>query len=142
MVVVLHLLWIMPWFVKRVRRHNELRDAIRDLAALVWRYVHHELIIQDSSNEHDVLVADLGICGVWQPQAEALFDINMDTQSYQSHSPQTILASAEAEKKRKYSTACSDHCASFTPLCFSVDGLLSCEADVFLKQLANHLFDT
>ena len=26
--------------------------------------------------------------------------------------------------------------------CFSVDGLLSCEADVFLKQLANHLFDT
>ena len=80
-----------------------------------------------------------------QPQAEALFDIHgIDTyaQSYQSHSPQTLLISAEAEKKCKYSTACSDHRASSTPLCFSVDGLLDCEADVFLKQMVNHLFDT
>ena len=92
------------------------------MAALVWRHVHREPIIQDSSNEHDALVVDLGIRGVWQPQAEALFDIcviDTDAQSYQSHSPQTVLASAEAEKKRKYSTACSDRRASFTPLCFS-----------------------
>ena len=53
-----------------------------------------------------------------------------------------ISITGEAEKKRKYSTACSDRRASFTPLCFSVDGLLGCEADVFLKQLANRLFDT
>ena len=128
-----------------IQRHNELRDAIGDLAALVWKHVHHEPIIQDSSNEHDALVADLGIRGVWQPQAEVLFDIHVidtDAQSYQSHSPQSVLASAEAEKKRKYSTACSDCRASFTPLCFSVDGLLGCEADVFLKQLANRVFDT
>ena len=87
----------------------------------------------------------MGIRGVWQPQAEALFDIRVidtDAQSYQSHSPQSVLAFAEAEKKRKYSTACSDRRASFTPLCFFVDGLLGCEADVFLKQLANRLFDT
>ena len=67
-----------------IQRHNELRDAIGDLAALVWRHVHGEPIIKDSSNGHDALVADLGICGVWQPQAEALFDICMidtDTQS-------------------------------------------------------------
>ena len=115
------------------------------MAALVWRHVHREPIIQDSSNEHEALVADVGIRGVWQPQAEALFDIGVidtDAQSYQSHSPQTVLASAEAEKKCKYSTACSDRRASFTPLCFSVDGLLGCGADVFLKQLANRLFDT
>ena len=55
--------------------------------------------------------------------------------------PQSVSASAEAEKKRKYSTACSDRRANFAPLCFSVDGLLGCEADVFLKQLANRLFD-
>ena len=46
------------------------------------------------------------------------------------------------EKKRKYPTACSDCHASFTQLCFSIDGLLGCEVDVFLKQLANRLFDT
>ena len=128
-----------------IQCHNELRDVIGDLAALVWRHVHREPIIQDSSNEHDALVADLSIHGVWQPQAKALFDIrviNTDAQSYQSHSPQSVLASAEAEKKHKYSTTCSDRHASFTPLCFSVDGLLGCEADVFLKQLANHRFDT
>ena len=104
-----------------IQHHNELRDAIGDLAALVWRHVHREPIIQDSSNEHDALVADLGIHGVWQPQAEALFDIcviDTDAQSYQSHSPQSVLASAEAEKKHKYSIACSDHLASFTPLFF------------------------
>ena len=128
-----------------IQRHNELRDAIGDLAALVWRHVHCEPIIKDCSNEHHALVADLGIHGVWQPQAEVLFDIRVidtDAQSYQSHSPQSVLASAEAEKKCKYSTACSDRRASFTPLCFSIDGLLGCEADVFLKQLANRLFDT
>ena len=119
-----------------IQHHNELRNAIRDLASLIWRHVHCELIIQDSSTEHDAQVADLGIHGMGQlqPQAEALFDIHrIDTyaQSYQSHSPLTVLISAEAEKKHKYSTACSDHCASSTPMCFSVDGLLDCEADVF-----------
>ena len=68
--------------------------------------------------------------------------IDTNAQSYQSHSPQSVLASAEVEKKCKYSTAFSDHCASFTPLCFSVDGLQGCEADVLLKQLVNRLFDT
>ena len=60
-----------------IQRHNELRDAIGDLVALVWRHVHHELIVQDSSNEHDALVADLDIHGMWQPQAETLFDIRV-----------------------------------------------------------------
>ena len=110
-----------------IQHHNELRDAFGDLAAIVWKHVHCELIIQDSSNEHDALVADLDIRGVWQPQADVLFDIRVidtSTQSYQSHSPQTVLASAEAEKICKYSTACSDCHASFNQLFFSVDGLL------------------
>ena len=66
----------------------------------------------------------LGIHGVWQPQAEALFDIRVidtDAQSYQSHSPQAVLASAGAKRKHKYSIACFDRRASFTPLCFSID---------------------
>ena len=34
-----------------------------------------------------------------------------------------VLGSAEVEKKRKYLQACQDRCATFTPLCVSVDGM-------------------
>ena len=52
------------------------------------------------------------------------------------------MASAEEDKKRKYSNACADRRASFTPLCLSVDGLLGGEAEVFLRQLANCLTES
>ena len=50
-----------------------------------------------------------------------------------------MLASAEAEKKRKYCDACTEHRATFTPLCFSVDGLAGDEAACFLKHLGRSL---
>ena len=31
-----------------IQRHNEIRDAIGDLAALVWGSVRHEPIVQDA----------------------------------------------------------------------------------------------
>ena len=46
-----------------------------------------------------LLIADLGVRGVWQPQTMALFDlcvIDTDAKSYLSHSPGAVLASAEA----------------------------------------------
>ena len=61
-----------------------------------------------------------------------LFDIRVvDTNalSYMSHSPAAVLASASADKKRKYYATSSDHHATFTPLCSLVDGL---EANCFL----------
>ena len=58
-----------------IQRHNEICDAVDDLAALVWKHVHCEPVVWEASSEYDALVADLGICGVWEPQAEALFDI-------------------------------------------------------------------
>ena len=83
----------------------------------------------------EALITDLGARGVWEPLAMALFDIHMvdtDAKSYLSHSPVAVLASAEAEKKRKYCDACTEHHATFTPLCFSVDGLVGDEAACFL----------
>ena len=74
-----------------------------------------------------MLVADIGVRGVWQYQSVVLFDIcvvDTDALSYLSWSPTVVLASAEAEKKRKYCAASSDCCATFTPLCFLVDGLV------------------
>ena len=88
------------------------------------------------------LIADLRIHGVWQPQVDVLFDVrvtDVDAPSYCSRSPQAVLFSAEAEKKCKYMEACSACHASFTPLCFSIDGMFGTEADFFLHRLAEWL---
>ena len=50
-----------------------------------------------------------------------------------------MLVSAEAEKKIKYCDACTERCATFTPLYFSVDGLVGDEAACFLKYLGRSL---
>ena len=61
------------------QRHNEVRDATGDIAALAWGQVKREPIIKEGSVDphEEGLVADLAIRGVWQPQAEALFDIHV-----------------------------------------------------------------
>ena len=73
------------------------------------------------------LIADLGVKGVWTPQAEALFDVRVtdtDASSYVNHSVAAVLASAEEEKKRKYLSAAESRRSSFTPFIVSVDGAL------------------
>ena len=103
-----------PWFGAQVRREPIVKDA------------------QDDSGE--VLIADLGVRGVWLPQSEALFDIQIidtDTQSYLSQPPTSVLLTTKNEKKRKYSAASVARRAHFTPLCFSVDGVAGPEAAFF-----------
>ena len=83
------------------RRHNEVRDAIDDLASLVWGQVQREPIICEVTVDgtcDETLIADLRIRGVWQPQVDAVFDVHVvdtDALSYQSRSPETVLRSAE-----------------------------------------------
>lgn len=60
----------------------------------------------DSGNSS--LVADIAICGIWQRQAMALFDVHVldtDSKSYLHCPPQSLIATAEREK-RKNSMAC------------------------------------
>ena len=126
-------------------RHNEVRDTIGDLSSLVWKQVQKEPIVRESTiddSTSETLIADLRVCGVWEPRVDAIFDVGVvdtDAPSYCSRSPQAVLRSAEVERKGKYSLACQARHASFTPLCFSVDGLLGGEANFFLKCLADHL---
>ena len=90
------------------QRHNEVRDALGDLAALGYREVVPERIVCDGDNDSPALIADLGVRGVWIPQGEALFDVRVvdtDAASYVNRSVSTVLASAEEEKKRKYLSA-------------------------------------
>ena len=100
--------------------------------------------MDDPSSE--TLIAYVRIHDVWQSQVDALFDVRVvdtDAPSYQSRSPQAVLRTAEVEKRRKYGArygaACLARRASFTPLCFSVDGLFGSEADYFLRRLADSL---
>jgi len=95
-----------------------------------------------SSDGTDALIADLCVCGAWEPQTKALFDISVvdtDAQSYCAHTPHNVLSTAEGEKRRKYLQACQDQCSTFTPPCVSVDGMLGPEAEFFVKRMSDFL---
>ena len=58
----------------------------------------------DGNEVFRALIADLGVRGVWIPQAEALFDVRVadtDVASYVDCYVSAVLASAEEEKKCK-----------------------------------------
>ena len=97
---------------------------------------------QSASSDGGTLVADLCIRGVWVPQAEVLFDIRVvdtDARSYRNRTPLAVLCSAEHHKKLKYSQACQNRRATFTPLVLSVNGMMGCEAAAFFRQIADLL---
>ena len=124
-----------------VQQHNEIRDAIGDLAALLWGQVKREPAVSKDGDD-GTLVANLVVHGVWSPQSEALFDMcitDTGAQSYLGYAPASILFQAEDEKKQKYVAAANACRAHFTPLCFSVDGLTGSEAACFIKRLATGL---
>ena len=127
-----------------IQRHNEIRDCVGDIAAQVWTQVVREPIVREAETQVDDsgLRLDLGVRGVWQPQAEALFDfkvIDTDAPSYSNRSPESVLESGAQEKKRIYRQAVEDRRGTFTPFVTSVDGLLHREAEHFLKRMAMHM---
>ena len=79
--------------------------------------------------------------GVWQPQAEALFDIRVidtDAQSHAHRSVKAVLATAE-EKKIKYNQASQAHHASFSPFVLMMNGLMAREARFVVQRIARAL---
>jgi len=125
-------------------RHNEIRDALGDLSALVWSNVRKEPIIREANDVENApaLIADLGVRGVWQPQCDALFDIcvvDTDAPSYLSRTIPSILKNAEGQKKQKYHAACDIRRASFTPIVVTTDGIFGMEAKIFIKRLSERL---
>ena len=125
-----------------IQHHNEVRDALGDLAALAYKDVIREPVVREGSDDAPALIADLGVRGVWLPQIEALFDIRVtdaDVPSYVSRSVANVLTMAEEEKKRKYLTAAEARRGSFSPFVVTVDGALGPEAVLFLRRLAEKL---
>ena len=125
-------------------RLNEFRDAIGDLASLVWKDVQREPVIREYNpqDETPALIADLFGRGVYVRQGGACFDIRVsdtDAISYQNRSLMSVLHSAETEKKTKYSDACQERHMSFTPLVVPVDGMLAPKFASFLRRLGEAL---
>jgi len=117
-----------------IQRHNEVRDALGDLASIAFRDVIREPIVRDADPVRGLpaSVADLGVIGLWVDQTEALLDIlvmDTDAQSYTSRTVDSVLLSAENEKKKKYLDAVEARHASFTPFVTSIDGVLAREAN-------------
>ena len=103
---------------------------------MAWNNVVKEPIIQEPSLNppNEGLITDLVVQGVWQRQCTAMFDVHLvdsNSPSYSDQSPQSVLASAEREKKRKYIAACQSHHCSFMPLCLTIDGLVGVEMKTF-----------
>ena len=75
-----------------VQGHSEIRDAIGDLAALAWEQAKHETVVAEAGDQHgETLIADLCVCGVYLPQAEALFDICVIDNVAQSYLHYTLM---------------------------------------------------
>ena len=92
------------WLI--IQWHNEGRDALGDLASIEFRDVIREPIVKDADPVRGLpaLVADLGVRGLWAAQTEALLDIRVmdtDAQSYTSSTVDSVLLSAENEKKKR-----------------------------------------
>ena len=125
-------------------QHNEVRNAVGDLASLVWKDVQREPVIREYNpqDETPALIADLFCRGVYVRQGGASFDIRVsdtDAISYQNRSPMSVLHSAEVEKKTKYSDAYQERHMSFTSLVVSVDGMLAPEFTSFLRRIGEAL---
>ena len=124
------------------QRHNEIKDLLGDLSCLAWPYTQKEPLIREHSENQKALRADLLIRGVWSPQETASFDIRVrdtEAKSYSNRNPEDVLESCADEKRRKYSKACHEKHIAFTPLIFSVDGMMARESKIFLRRLADRL---
>ena len=112
---------------------------------MVWTQTVKEPVEKDGCTSNppiETLVADIDARGVWHPWVLTLFDIRIvdtDAPSHLVKSPQTILRTAEREKKLKYGQACKDCHSNFTLLYVSVGGLVGLEMNTFLQHLAQRL---
>ena len=107
--------------------HDQLRDQCVALADLAWGGVNVEPLVKEQSGRmKKELRADFSVRGVWEDQRVAYFDnriSNADAPSRldRNSSWKTTLNIAASEKKSKYSKACEDIRASFTPLACTTD---------------------
>jgi hypothetical protein len=137
-----------------IHRHNDLVTTWGQLCgqALTPSTVTDEPLIQPSRDTPMAettqtvpapeLRGDLAVHGFWTKGQTAIFDVRItdtDQPSNCNTNPSKVLLRHEKEKKDKYGALCIARRRTFTPLVFSVDGLLGKEATAASKRLASCL---
>ena len=106
--------------------------------------VSHILDVIDNKNP-EVIRGDRGdilFRNFWQNGTYSVVDVHMtdcDAPSYNSVTSIKCLAKHEQAKKKKYLQACLAQRMHFTPLVFSVDGMMGQEMEAFVKRFGKHL---
>jgi hypothetical protein len=89
------------------------------------------------------LRSDLAVHGFWTRGQTAIFDVRITDTDQPSNrntaDPAKVLLRHEKEKKEKYGALYIAGRRTFTPLVFSIDGLLGKEATAASKRLASTL---
>ena len=137
-----------------LHRHNDLVTSWGQLCsqAHTTSSVSDEPLIQPSRNipvegttrtePSPELRGDLVVHGFWTRSQTAIFDVRItdtDQPSNRNTDPAKVLLRHEKEKKNKYGALCIARRRTFTPLVFSIDGLLGKEAKAATKRLASSL---
>lgn len=137
-------------------RHNDLSSEWQELCAqaLSPSAVSDEPLIHNGQGQQEggagvglteplpEIRGDVSAHGFWSRGTTAIFDIRVtDTEcpSQRGQDSGAILKRHEAEKKRKYLAHCERQRKHFTPLVFSVDGMMGVECDAARKRLASRL---
>jgi hypothetical protein len=85
---------------------------------------------------------DASCHGFWERGRTCIFDMRiMDTnaRSYQKKDFGKVLSQHEKEKKDKYLWTCLEMRKDFTPMVYSIDGIVGREARNAKRRLATHL---
>ena len=85
---------------------------------------------------------DIAAHGFWQTGIETVFDVSLidtDSPSYLSQAPTKLVENREQQKWLKHGPALQEQRRHFTPLVYTVDGMVGKEARVAMQRLSRHL---
>ena len=130
-------------------RHNSIRDFEADLLSEAHRDIETEPALQPVEGELiDGLAGenarpDIRARGVWRPGQNAFFDVrvtNTNSKYQVETSTMKCLEKHEKEKKRQYNNRIMniEH-GTFTPLVFSITGVMGKECSRFHKHMADKI---
>jgi hypothetical protein len=136
---------------KVLLRHHDVKKEFISLCSMAFSpsAVSDEPFIPSSqpaeatgntnNDETNALRGDVGVRGFWNTHSNTIFDVrvtHLDSSSYRDQDPKKILVRHEQDKRRKYQSRCHEARIIFTPLVFSVDGMMAPDAQASTKRLA------
>lgn len=134
-------------------RHNDLQAEFKELCV----QAHSPSLVSDEplinigqiqptnvpiTEVNKQLKGDIAVHGFWQTGFTTIFDVRVtetDASSNAKTDPYQVLRKGEQRKNTKYRAKCEEQRRHFTPLVFSVDGLMGAQATAATKRLASTL---